>query len=66
MLAPTRELAIQIYNDLELLGKNANLTYALVYGGLIMKPKSKASQKIDILIGTPGRIIDFFKQGVFH
>ncbi len=66
VLAPTRELAIQIYNDLELLGKNANLTYALVYGGIDYETqRSKASQKIDILIGTPGRIIDFFKQGVF-
>ncbi len=66
VLAPTRELAIQIYNDLELLGKNANLSYALVYGGIDYEAqKSKASQKIDILIGTPGRIIDFFKQGVF-
>ena len=66
VLAPTRELAIQIYNDLELLGENANLTYALVYGGIDYETqRSKASQKIDILIGTPGRIIDFFKQGVF-
>ncbi len=66
VLAPTRELAIQIYNDLEVLGKNANLSYALVYGGIDYETqKSKASQKVDILIGTPGRLIDFFKQGIF-
>ena len=66
VLAPTRELAIQIYNDLELLGKNSDLSYALVYGGIDYETqKSKAAQKIDILIGTPGRIIDFFRQGVF-
>ena len=66
VLAPTRELAIQIYNDLELLGKNSDLSYALVYGGIDYETqKIKASQKVDILIGTPGRLIDFFKQGIF-
>ena len=66
VLAPTRELAIQIYNDIKVLGAYSGLSYALVYGGIDYESqKQKASEEIDVLIGTPGRIIDFFKQRVF-
>ncbi|MGD8514900.1 MAG: ATP-dependent RNA helicase RhlB [Granulosicoccaceae bacterium] len=66
ILAPTRELAIQIEKDAELLGKHTGLKRALIYGGTDYdKQRDSLAQGCDILIGTPGRIIDFFKQHVF-
>jgi ATP-dependent RNA helicase RhlB len=66
MLAPTRELAVQIANDAELLGKHTGFKVGLAYGGTDYEKQRRTIQDgIDILIGTPGRIIDYFKQGVF-
>lgn len=66
MLAPTRELAIQIASDAELLGKHTNFKVGLAFGGTGYEQQRKTIEDgIDILIGTPGRIIDYFKQGVF-
>jgi ATP-dependent RNA helicase RhlB len=65
-LAPTRELAIQIANDAEELGKHTGLKIALAYGGTdYEKQRNILEGGVDLLIGTPGRIIDYFKQGVF-
>ena len=66
ILAPTRELAIQIAKDCEILGKNTGLKFALAYGGTGYDKQQKAiEQGADILIGTPGRIIDYWKKKVF-
>lgn len=66
MLAPTRELAIQIAKDAELLGKHTNFKVALAFGGTGYEQQRKTlTDGADLLIGTPGRIIDYFKQGVF-
>jgi ATP-dependent RNA helicase RhlB len=66
MLAPTRELAVQIAKDAEVLGKHTGLTVGLAFGGTDYdKQRQHIAAGIDILIGTPGRIIDYFKQGVF-
>ena len=66
MLAPTRELAVQIASDAEILGKHTGLTIALAFGGTdYEKQRRHIENGIDILIGTPGRIIDYYKQGVF-
>jgi len=66
ILAPTRELAIQISNDAEVLGSHTGLKIALAYGGTGYEQQRRTIESgIDILIGTPGRIIDYFKQGVF-
>ncbi len=66
ILAPTRELAIQIHKDALQLGSNTELSTALAYGGTGYESQRKAIEAgADILIGTPGRIIDYFKQGVF-
>ncbi len=66
ILAPTRELAIQIHKDALLLGRHAGLTLGLVYGGTGYEAqRAMFGEGMDILIGTPGRIIDYFKQGVF-
>ncbi len=66
MLAPTRELAMQIAKDAELLGKHTGFKIGLAYGGTDYEKQRRTIENgIDILIGTPGRIIDYFKQGVF-
>jgi ATP-dependent RNA helicase RhlB len=66
ILAPTRELAVQIANDAELLGKHTGFKVGLAFGGTGYEQQRRTIQDgIDLLIGTPGRIIDYFKQGVF-
>jgi ATP-dependent RNA helicase RhlB len=65
-LAPTRELAVQIANDAEVLGKHTGLSIGLAYGGTDYdKQRDTLKNGVDLLIGTPGRIIDYYKQGVF-
>ncbi len=67
VLAPTRELAIQIHKDALLLGGKTGLRFALAYGGVDYEKQRKTLEDgVDILIGTPGRIIDYFKQHVFN
>lgn len=64
ILAPTRELAIQIHKDAILLSPYLNLKFALIYGGTdYQKQLDKIKTNVDVIIGTPGRIIDFYKQG---
>ena len=66
ILAPTRELAIQIHKDAVGLGKHADLRVGVVYGGAGYEAQRALFETgLDILIGTPGRIIDYFKQNVF-
>jgi ATP-dependent RNA helicase RhlB len=66
ILAPTRELAIQIGKDASELCKFTGLTVALAFGGTdYEKQRRHIENGIDLLVGTPGRIIDYFKQGVF-
>ena len=65
IMSPTRELAIQIYNDALGLGQFTDLKIGLVYGGVDYKQqRDMVEEGIDILIGTPGRLIDYQKQGV--
>ena len=66
-LAPTRELAVQIAKDAEVLGKHTGLTIGLAFGGTDYEKQRKTLENgVDLLIGTPGRIIDYYKQGVFR
>ena len=66
ILAPTRELAIQIHKDAEMLGAHTGLRQVLVYGGTGYESQRRAlEQGVDVLVGTPGRMIDYFKQHVF-
>ncbi len=65
ILAPTRELAIQIYNDAKPLIESTGLKAGLAYGGeAYEKQEQRLKDGVDILIGTCGRIIDFYKRGV--
>jgi ATP-dependent RNA helicase RhlB len=67
VLAPTRELALQIHKDAVLLGESTGLRFALAYGGVDYEKQRKTLEDgVDILIGTPGRVIDYFKQHVFN
>jgi ATP-dependent RNA helicase RhlB len=66
ILAPTRELAVQIHADAMLLGKHTSYRLCLVFGGTDYdKQRRELSEGVDLLIGTPGRVIDYFKQGIF-
>jgi ATP-dependent RNA helicase RhlB len=66
MLAPTRELAIQIEKDAAIIGKHSGLKLGLVYGGTgYDQQRRMLEQGVDILVGTPGRLIDYFKQGLY-
>lgn len=66
ILAPTRELAIQIHKDALSIGQHTGLTLGLAYGGTgYEQQRQQLTDGVDILIGTPGRIIDYFKQHVF-
>ena len=67
ILAPTRELAIQIHRDAETLGRHTGFRLGLAYGGTGYESQRKQLEDgVDVLIGTPGRIIDYFKQRVFN
>ncbi len=66
-LAPTRELAVQIANDAEVLGRHTGLKIGLAFGGTDYEKQRRTLENgVDLLIGTPGRIIDYYKQGVFR
>jgi len=66
ILAPTRELAIQIHKDALLLGKHLNFNLALIYGGTDYEKQQKAVKaNVDIMIATPGRLIDFYRKKAF-
>ncbi len=66
IVAPTRELARQIFDEAEMLGRHTGLTLAQVIGGIDYKKQAQVLLKNpDIIICTPGRIIDYLKQGIF-
>lgn len=65
ILAPTRELAIQIGESLKLYCSNTNLKHTVIYGGVNDFHQKKAIVKgVDILVATPGRLEDLISQGV--
>jgi ATP-dependent RNA helicase RhlE len=62
VLAPTRELALQIVGDLEALARHTGVRAAAVYGGVGMQPQEKAFRRgADIIVATPGRLLDHFQ-----
>ena len=66
VIAPTRELAVQIHSDAEASARYTDLKLAIVFGGVdYEKQRRMLEEGVDVLIGTPGRIIDYFKQHVF-
>ena len=65
ILAPTRELAIQIHADAVQLGRHLPFKLGLAYGGTDYEKQKQSLQGVDVLIGTPGRVIDYLKNRVF-
>ena len=64
VLAPTRELAAQVEESVKTYGKHLKLKSAVIFGGVGMNPQINALQKgVDILVATPGRLLDLNEQG---
>lgn len=64
IVTPTRELAIQIGESFKAYGRHTGLTCTVVFGGVNQNPQTLALQRgIDILIATPGRLLDLMNQG---
>jgi superfamily II DNA/RNA helicase len=64
VVVPTRELCVQVASDLEIAGKTRQLRVLSIYGGRAMEPQIEALRKgIDIVVGTPGRLLDLARQG---
>ncbi|WP_034040630.1 DEAD/DEAH box helicase [Wocania ichthyoenteri] len=67
IISPTRELAIQINENFKVYGKNTNLRSTVVYGGTSIEPQKDILNKgVDILIATPGRLLDLHKQDIIN
>jgi len=66
IIAPTRELVVQIEADARLLGAHTGLKIRAVYGGIdYNKQREDLGEACDILVGTPGRLIDYLKQHIW-
>ena len=66
IVAPTRELAVQISNDAEGLGHHAGIRTHVVFGGLDYRKQREILERgTDLLVGTPGRLIDYHKKGSY-
>ncbi len=65
VLAPTRELASQIVDELQPLAAARNLSVAAVYGGVGFEKQTRAAQRAHILVATPGRLEDLLQRGAF-
>jgi ATP-dependent RNA helicase RhlE len=67
IISPTRELALQIEENFHKYSKYTNLKTGIVYGGVSFEPQKDVIRKgIDILIATPGRLLDLHKQDFVH
>ena len=67
ILTPTRELAAQISDSFRVYGKHLNLKQTVIYGGVSPKPQINSLRRgVDILIATPGRMIDLYQQRCFR
>ncbi len=67
IIAPTRELAEQIHESIETLGKNTGLKSVTVYGGVNIKPQiNKLKKGVDIVVACPGRLLDHIGQGTIN
>jgi ATP-dependent RNA helicase RhlE len=63
ILAPTRELALQIHEELERFGRYTTLRHAFIFGGVSQNPQVKAlAQGLDVVVATPGRLLDLAGQ----
>jgi ATP-dependent RNA helicase RhlE len=64
VLAPTRELALQIFDSVQKLSAHLKLRHAVIFGGVGQNPQVQAlARGIDVLVATPGRLLDLMGQG---
>ena len=64
IVTPTRELAIQIGESFKAYGRHTGLTYIVIFGGVHQNPQTSALHNgVDIVIATPGRLLDLMNQG---
>ncbi len=64
VIAPTRELAVQVAGDLAVAGKQLGARVLTIYGGRAYEPQIEALRKgVDVVVGTPGRLLDLAQQG---
>jgi ATP-dependent RNA helicase RhlE len=64
VLSPTRELAAQIGDSFQAYGRHIGTRYATIYGGVSPKPQiEKLKRGVDVLVATPGRLLDLMNQG---
>lgn len=66
ILAPTRELCQQIASELERLTKHKRARIAAVYGGVGINPQIEDLERAQIVVGTPGRVLDHLERGTFY
>ena len=67
ILTPTRELAIQINESFAAYGQNTNITHTVIFGGVSQLHQTVALKKgVDVLIATPGRLLDLMSQGFIN
>jgi ATP-dependent RNA helicase RhlB len=67
IVAPTRELALQIAKDAETLGRHCHFRTVAVFGGMDWEKQAKVLEgTVDIVVGTPGRMMDYMKRGMLH
>jgi superfamily II DNA/RNA helicase len=62
VVVPTRELAIQVADDLRLAGSRSGVNVVTLYGGRAYEPQIEALATVDIVVGTPGRLLDLARQ----
>jgi ATP-dependent RNA helicase RhlE len=64
VLTPTRELAVQVHDSIKTYGKHAKIASTCIYGGAGMVPQIDAMRRgVDVLVATPGRLIDHLERG---
>ncbi len=67
IMTPTRELAIQIADSFRAYGRHLRLSYTVIYGGVGQKPQVDQMRRgVDVLVATPGRLLDLMGQGHIH
>ncbi|NVK53453.1 MAG: DEAD/DEAH box helicase [Flavobacteriaceae bacterium] len=67
IVSPTRELAQQLFENCKQFSKYTNIRTGIVYGGISLEPQKEVLRKgVDILIATPGRLLDLHKQDAVH
>lgn len=67
ILTPTRELAAQVHDSVQTYGQNMPMQYAVVFGGVKINPQMQNLRRgADVLVATPGRLLDLYQQNAIH